>query len=122
MLANYDAALERWPEPPDVAAERAIYVTLLTNRANALIELGRLEEALATCRQAVDVRPDSALAAYNLSGVYALLGHRDEALEWLGRNVDLGDRDWRWLIQDDWFAALRNDPDFVALVQRMKRE
>jgi hypothetical protein len=53
--------------------------------------------------------------------VLALLGRRAEALTALERDVALGDRDHTYLSGDPWFAALRDEPRFKALLTRMRR-
>ena len=65
--------------------------------------------------------PDEAVGYYNLAGVYALLGRRDEALAALEQDLELGDADWRYLESDAWFETLREDPRFLELLERMKR-
>jgi tetratricopeptide (TPR) repeat protein len=47
---------------------------------NTLQELGRLDEAEASCRQAIALKPDYAEAHYNLGNTLQELGRLDEAL------------------------------------------
>jgi eukaryotic-like serine/threonine-protein kinase len=52
---------------------------------NALIEMGRAEEAIEYCRQAVEMMPESALTIYVLCFALNASGRREEAREYLTR-------------------------------------
>ena len=56
-------------------------------------------------------------AAFELAVVYAGLGDRDQAFEWLGRAADR--HQIRWQIMAPPMAELRADPRFAALLQRL---
>ncbi len=65
--------------------ERAVavqpdYAEALNNRGNALFELGRHEDALASYDQALALQPDYADALVNRGQCLVKLGSRDEAL------------------------------------------
>jgi tetratricopeptide (TPR) repeat protein len=92
----------------------------LADLCDVLILAGDPRRALEICRNAADAVPGDPLSHYNLAGVYALLGRRDEALGALERDFDLGDRDFQYLSSDRWFGALRGDPRFVALIRKMR--
>jgi len=94
--------------------------TTVVNLCDLLIQASNLERALEICGKAVELFPSKPEAFYNLAGVHAQLGRADEALAALERDFELGDRDWQYLSQDAWFASLRADPRFGALVERMR--
>ena len=55
--------------------------------------------------------------SHMLGEIYAAAGERDEALAWLGNAVRLGVVNVRYLTeQSPFFASLRGDPAFEALV------
>jgi tetratricopeptide (TPR) repeat protein len=118
-IEHYRSALDllRQREGGEAAEQ---YAAALVNICDAVILMGRLEQALVDCRNAVQRLPDDAMGFYNLAGVYALLGRPEEALEALERDFELGDRDWAYLESDAWFESLRRDPRFRDLVDRMK--
>jgi serine/threonine protein kinase/Flp pilus assembly protein TadD len=51
-----------------------------------------------------------------LGGVYALLGDRQQALEWLKRAVALGDVNYPWFERDKNYDSLRSDPEFLSVM------
>ena len=59
---------------------RPHYAAALANRGNALGELGRYEEALASFERAIAAEPDFAEAHYNRGNALAALGRGDEAI------------------------------------------
>ncbi|MDB5349063.1 MAG: serine/threonine protein kinase [Planctomycetota bacterium] len=52
----------------------------LINLGSALSNMGKLEEALASCRQAIRLKSNSALAQYNLGNILSRLAQRAEAV------------------------------------------
>jgi superkiller protein 3 len=75
------------------------------------------EARIADAKKQVDARPKDPQAAHQMARVYASLYMRDEAFEWLGKAVELGFRDTRFLREDPALADLREDPRFARLVQ-----
>ena len=49
------------------------------NLANAFYEQGRVDEAIATARKAIELDPDFGVAHYNLGNLYASIGRLDQA-------------------------------------------
>jgi Tfp pilus assembly protein PilF len=58
--------------------------------------------------------------AYDLTGMYALLGKREEALLWLKKTVALGDVNYPWFERDTNLDSLRNDPEYQAIMTGVK--
>jgi len=58
--------------------------------------------------------------AYWLATAYAMLGEHDEAFEWLGRAINLGNENKPWFEADPNWDALRDDPRFGELMQRIE--
>ncbi len=117
--SHYSEALAGWKEATNPNAREG-YATALLNLCDILIQAGRLDEALAVCKELTERAPADAAGFYNLAGVYARMGRRDEAHAALARDFALGDRDWEYLAGDAWFESLRSDPRFRAIVDRMK--
>jgi hypothetical protein len=59
------------------------------------------------------------VVAYNTACAHARAGRLDHALAWLGRAVDLGFDDQRLLAEDPDLAAVRADPRFAMLRNRL---
>jgi eukaryotic-like serine/threonine-protein kinase len=59
--------------------------------------------------------------AYWLAGIYALLGDRQHALDWLKRTVELGDVNYPWFERDKNFDSLRADPEYQAIMAGVRK-
>src|SRR5947209_11315823 len=102
--------LARLAERPQLDFEMEFYEQLLaripdfaeTLRAQAsnLTLKGLLKEGLKVDQKLVQLRPQDPTAHYNLACRYALLKQRDLALNTLRRAVELGYRDFRFMLQD----------------------
>ncbi len=57
--------------------------------------------------------------AYWLASAFALEGMSEEAFGWLGRAIALGREDRAWFEADPDWAALRDDPRFSELMDRI---
>jgi eukaryotic-like serine/threonine-protein kinase len=70
-------------------------------------------------RQLLQYRPEQVIdgdEAYWLGGVYALLGDRPQALDWLKRTVELGDVNYPWFERDKNYDSLRSDPEYQSIM------
>jgi serine/threonine protein kinase/tetratricopeptide (TPR) repeat protein len=60
--------------------------------------------------------------AYWTASVYALEGEKEKAFEWLERAIELGNENRKWFESDSNWAALRDDPRFKELMERIDRK
>jgi serine/threonine protein kinase/Flp pilus assembly protein TadD len=97
---------------PDDA--RALYLS-----ATALLQLGERERALDWARRAFSIDPTDPGVLYNVACVYSLGGMVDEAIDCLDRAVANGFGHREWLLHDSDLDAIRSDPRFEALTQRL---
>jgi serine/threonine-protein kinase len=58
--------------------------------------------------------------AYWLATAYLLKGRQVEAFRWLEIAIDLGNENYPWFESDPNWAEVRDDPRFLALMQRIK--
>ncbi len=58
--------------------------------------------------------------AYWLATAYLLQGRQVEAFRWLETAIDLGNENYPWFESDPNWTEVREDPRFVALMQRIK--
>src|SRR5262249_13106807 len=79
-----------------ILGRHADYVDVLRILGALLTLKGRPNEGLRIERRLVRLRPDDALAHYNLACSYALLKRPDQSLKNLRRAVELGYRDFRY--------------------------
>jgi tetratricopeptide (TPR) repeat protein len=68
------------------------------------------------------MRPDNKNIRYNLACSYALTGQVEKAVSSLRKAVDLGYNDATHLREDHDLDAIRNDPRFVSLLDRLLTE
>jgi tetratricopeptide (TPR) repeat protein len=64
-------------------------------------------------------RPDQIIdgdSAYWTGGIYALLGERQQALDWLKRTAELGDVNYPWFERDKNYDSLRSDPQYQSIM------
>jgi hypothetical protein len=60
-------------------------------------------------------------SAYWMGGIYALLGDRQQALDFLRRTVAVGDVNYPWFERDKNFDSLRSDPEYQAIMAGVRR-
>jgi adenylate cyclase len=94
---------------PDDARARIIH-------AIALAELDRKDEALREMSQALELSQSDALMLYNCTCLYARLGEPERAIETLRQAIAAGYENFAWMRQDPDLDALRERPEFVALL------
>lgn len=106
-LNFYRELLKRLPDSPDV----------LRAFASTLTQKGLIREGLKIDQHLVELRPDDATARYNLACRYALLKQPDLAIVTLRKAVELGYRDFRYMIEDRDLDSVRRDPRFRKLIK-----
>jgi tetratricopeptide (TPR) repeat protein/TolB-like protein/predicted Ser/Thr protein kinase len=87
--------------------------------AGAVLGSGRAGEARQIAAEAAAM-PDTMGGTYNLACFWAQAGDRERALDYLGRSVGDG---WAipWLAEDPDLAPLHGDPEFEAIVAKIRR-
>jgi len=76
---------------------------------------GRLDLAIETLEEALEVDPTEALLYYNLACYWSLAGRKAKVLKLLSKAFYL-DGAYRDLVEEESdFDPLRNDPDFIEL-------
>ena len=93
------------------------FADVLRAQASNLTTKGMLKEGLKVDQQLVHLRPGDPTAHYNLACRYALLKQPDLALTTLRKAVELGYRDFRYMIHDRDLDSVRKDPRFRALLR-----
>jgi tetratricopeptide (TPR) repeat protein len=93
------------------------YVDVLRVLGSLLTLKGRFLEGMKVDRRLVRLRPDDALAHYNLACSYALLHRPDQSIKTLRRAVELGYRDFRYMREDRDLDSIRHDPRFRQILR-----
>ncbi|HYK91791.1 MAG TPA: protein kinase [Acidobacteriota bacterium] len=104
---------------------------LLTGLASAYAMAGRRADSTRILRQLEEIsrhqgpappwhgrKPTSYVCPYEVAGVYAQLGNKDLAFEWLDRAYQVRSCMY-WFRQDPRLDSLRSDPRFQDLLRRM---
>ena len=97
-------------------------VEVLAELATTLTRLGRHEDGLSLDRRLVELLPDDATARYNLACSLALCRASAAALLELERAIELGYSDADHLLADEDLSSLRHEPNFLALVERLRSQ
>jgi serine/threonine-protein kinase len=98
---------------PDMDGVRPLY-------AQFLIQWGDLERARAELTEgALRVARANFDVAYWVASAYAMLGDADDAFEWLGRAIEIGNENRRWFESDPHWEPLREDARFAELMGRI---
>jgi adenylate cyclase len=87
--------------------------------AHAYAAAGRTAEARTILDKLLKARAEANISPDRIALVYAGLGDKDRAFEWLGKAVDERAYDMVMLKVEPRFAPLRSDPRFGALLKRM---
>jgi serine/threonine protein kinase/tetratricopeptide (TPR) repeat protein len=86
--------------------------------AQYYLAIGDYDEALVWIER--DKARDTALVNWFKAAIYAAAGNSDEALKWLEVAFDKEFRDFVSLDSSEYFASLRDDPRYKALVDRYR--
>lgn len=96
------------------------FADVLRAQACNLTMKGRLQDGLAVDRKLVTLRPHDPTAHYNLACRYALLKQRDKAISTLRKAVELGYRDFEFMLEDNDLDSIRKDPRFGRLLKEFE--
>ncbi len=110
-LGNFQSARSVCEHKPDQWLSQwclALAYDKLGLHADAHVELAKLQAAL------------SDAAAYQLVTIYAQLGNRPQALEWLTTAMRLRDSGLAWQKTDPLMDPLRKEPRFQAVMRELK--
>jgi tetratricopeptide (TPR) repeat protein len=107
-----------------VRLERMLDLTPEDPRANylladALLQAGKVDEAISRAERAASLAPDDSYTLYGLACIYSRLGRVDDGIAALQRAVDKGFGHKAWVVNDSDFDALRGDPRFEHLVETL---
>jgi tetratricopeptide (TPR) repeat protein len=111
-LDFFAALLERRPE----------FVEALKAHAKNLALARRHHEGVQIDRRITKLRPQDALARYNLACSLVLTRQHDEAIAELRRAVELGYRDFTFMMKDRDLDGIRRDPRFRDLLREYDRK
>lgn len=79
---------------------------------------GKIDPRVLDARPSLVVDGDQ---AYWTGGIYALLGDKQPALEWLKRAVALGDVNYPWFQRDKTYDSLRSDSQYQSIMAGVRQ-
>lgn len=94
---------------PDDARARIFHAQLLA-------QLGKVEEAKAQGKMALELSPNDTLMLYNGACLYARLGESKLAIKSLRTALAAGWENYEWMKRDTDLDSIRSDPEFVELI------
>jgi TolB-like protein/Flp pilus assembly protein TadD len=110
--------LDRLPthllQNPDDARAHIIYALMLADS-------NRKDEALRECAQAIELSPGDPVMLYNCTCFYSRLGETGRALGAMRQAIAAGYSNVEWAKQDPDLNLLRDNPDFQALMEGLRR-
>jgi hypothetical protein len=87
----------------------------------AYSQRGRHQDALSVDEQLARLCPDDPRVFYNLACSYSLARRPGRSITALGRALNRGYRDYRWILKDPDLANARRHPLFRWISQRIQR-
>jgi hypothetical protein len=75
-------------------------------------------------RRILQYRPEQMIdsdGASWIGGIYALLGDRQRAIDWLHRAVALGYANYPWFERDKNYDSLRGDPEYQRIMAGVRQ-
>ncbi len=128
-----DTGAERLIEPlarqdPEAAGQmfpeslRSLYALTLQRQGDTRRAAELWRASAAAAHRSLDAGAESYTAPMELAAISAVEGHTDAALEWLERGYRAGWKDARFLNLDPFFASVRREPRYQALVAAMTQD
>jgi adenylate cyclase len=85
--------------------------------AISLSECGRREDAIREGAAALEMSPGDSVMLYNGACLYSQLGETRRAIDTLRQAIAGGTENYGWMRQDPDLAPLRDDPEFMELIE-----
>lgn len=93
-------------------------VNMINARALAAYQSGDVKQALTLTHEAHAADPENSIVLYNLACFSALVGDKDEALDWLGKAIEGGFYAPKKIAEDSDLESLRGEPKYQAALAR----
>jgi DNA-binding SARP family transcriptional activator len=113
----YDEALKELQEAFNLSGKSGLTELMLMGHAYAVS--GRKEKAREMLKGLDELAGGRYFSAYRVALIYAGLGEKETAFQWLERAYDRHDAKLIWLKVDPMLDGLRSEPGFTELVRRV---
>ena len=97
------------------------YVDALQLLGDHYTQRGRFVDGLQVDEQLARLMPENPIVFYNLACSYSLTDRFERAALALDRAIELGYRDFTWLVKDPDLKKLRAQPEYVDLKENIRR-
>ncbi len=97
------------------------YVDALQLLGDHYTQRGRFVDGLQVDEQLARLMPENPIVFYNLACSYSLTDRFERAALALDRAIELGYRDFTWLVKDPDLKKLRAQPEYVDLKEKIRR-
>jgi len=111
--ALLDEAIQLFPEEPLIVSLLGVYWALTGSAEQAL-------ECVARACSSAKSFGHAHHTYYQIAGIYALLGRRALAFEWLEKSVSSGFACWPFFVRDVCLESVRGLPEFEVLVSTLQ--
>jgi len=115
LSGNFPAAFEEFQTAHQLVEDPRVLGFL----GNAYAMAGKRDEALKTLEEMKKISQQSYVAAYSFAQVYAALGDKDQAFQWLEKSYQDHAPDISLIKVDPTLDNLHTDPRFAGLLKRM---
>lgn len=88
--------------------------------AQLYTKVGRNADGLSMDLRLSKVRPNDPMVHYNLACSLALVGQCEESVNTLKHSIQMGYKDFTWMVKDPDLNAIRNLASYVKLVEEIK--
>jgi eukaryotic-like serine/threonine-protein kinase len=121
---HFERALELSPTSFDLLwrSSRVLLAHALVAAGEVERADGLLEEFRAFALDRIAGGNEGPFLRYNLAGLHAIRGERDEAFGWLAEAVARGKKEHLFLARDPLLESLRGDPRFAEILARNRAE
>ena len=110
-IAFMEGLLRREPE----------YLEALQLLGDHYTQRGRFNDGLLIDERLAELLPQNSVVFYNLACSYSLTDKFDRAAAALDRAIELGYRDFNWLVKDPDLKKLRTQPEYTDLKEKIRR-
>jgi TolB-like protein/Flp pilus assembly protein TadD len=86
--------------------------------AGSLVILGDVDRAKRWLHRAIEIAPEDAVVLYNVACNLATLGETEKAMDYLEQAAAQGAVSAAWMRNDEDLVSLRDDPRYIALLDR----
>jgi tetratricopeptide (TPR) repeat protein len=97
------------------------YVEALQLLGDSYTKRGRFTEGLTVDERLAQLEPENPLVFYNLACSYSLTDQCERAADAIEKALDLGYRDFKWLVKDPDLRKLRTHPRYEQIRETIKQ-